>query len=128
MTGYSPLVIELFTALPGSAPLPEGSGERRVGEAGDLQAGAWVRFEARVAAGRVVAASFSAWGCPHTVAAAAWVASRLPGRELGQVAELAAPRELAHVLEAPAAKLGRLLKVEDAARALSQPRAAVGNR
>jgi NifU-like protein involved in Fe-S cluster formation len=128
VTGYSPLVVELFTALPGSGPLPEGPGERWVGEAGDLQAGAWVRFEARVSAGRVLAAQFAAWGCPHTVAAAAWVAGRLPGCELTEVAELAAPRELVRVLEAPAAKLGRLLKVEDAARALSQARAAVGNR
>jgi NifU-like protein involved in Fe-S cluster formation len=122
MSGYSPLVRQMFTTLPGTGPLPPGTGPVLVGEAGDLRVGAWVRFEARIEDDRVVAARFAAWGCPHTLAAAAWVAGQLPGVSLAEATALAAPRRLAATLAAPAGKLGRLLKVEDALRALVEAR------
>jgi len=86
-------------------------------EAMALDRGAWVRFEARVEAGRIVACRFRAWGCPHTLAAAALAAGWLESRPDGGSTPCEAVR-LAHELDAPAEKMGRLLVVEDAARAL----------
>ena len=114
---YSERVLELFRALPGSGALSAGAGRLAVGEAGSPERGAWVRFEARVVSGRIVDCGYQAWGCPHTLAAAAvaraWL---LTPRENG-----ASPCEaarLARELDVPAAKMGRMLVVEDAGKAL----------
>ncbi len=112
-TTYSSLVRELFERLPHSGDLVAGPGVVVHGEAMALDRGAWVRYEARIEAGRVADCAFRAWGCPHTLAAAALVAGRMKGEPI------AAPtafdvRGLAAELEAPAEKLGRLLVIEDA--------------
>jgi hypothetical protein len=62
----------------------------------------------------VVACRYEVRGCPHTVAAAALVAGRLPGRELAGLD--VDPAALARELEAPAAKLGRIFVIQDAVR------------
>ena len=110
---YSPLVRELFERLPHAGDLAPGPGAVVYGEAMALDRGAWIRFEARIEDGRVAACAFRAWGCPHTLAAAALVASRMQGRGIdgGPVFDA---RSLAAELDAPAEKLGRLLVVEDA--------------
>ncbi len=113
---YSPRVRELFAALPGSGELAAAP-DVTSGEAVALERGAWVRFSARVEDGRIAEAAFQAWGCPHTLAAAALAAGRLPGLAPGAAPPLDA-RSLAAELDAPAEKLGRLLIVEDALRAL----------
>lgn len=117
MTGtgamYSQLVRELFERLPHAGDLEPGAGTAVHGEAMALDRGAWVRFDARIEDGRVVDCSFRAWGCPHTLAAAALIASRLPGMGIGNEGAFDAQR-LARELGAPAEKLGRLLVVEDA--------------
>ena len=83
------------------------------GAAGSEAAGARVQFELRIAGEIVRDARFSAWGCPHTLAAAAWVASRLPGRSRAALLP-GSPQEWRAALGIPAEKLGRLLVVEDA--------------
>lgn len=110
---YSALVQDLFGRLPRSGSLGPGSGQVVHGESVALDRGAWVRFEARVEDGCVTDCVFRAWGCPHTLAAAALVAARTPGRQVDADPVLDAQR-LAAELEAPPAKLGRLLVVEDA--------------
>ena len=85
------------------------------GAAGSRAHGTWVQFdlhttgEARV----IEAASFLAFGCPHVIAVAAWLAEQAVGRRV----EPAVP-ESVHTLrarfDAPVEKLGRLLIVEDA--------------
>ncbi len=110
---YSQLVRELFERLPHAGDLGPGPGTAVHGEAMALDRGAWVRFDARIEDGRVVDCSFRAWGCPHTLAAAALIASRLQGEGIGSEAAFDALR-LAGELGAPAEKLGRLLVVEDA--------------
>jgi cysteine desulfurase len=119
---YSARVIELFRQLPCAGDLPAGPGEAWLGEAGDLAAGAWIRFELRVQQGVIVEAAFRAWGCPHVLAAAATVALRLPGLPPSLAAGLAPPRAIAAELDAPSAKLGRLFRVEDALQALRPAR------
>lgn len=86
------------------------------GSAGSTERGVWVEFSVRLADGRVADARFRAYGCPHTIAAASWVAEQLVGRPVGNAAEID-PLDLGERLEAPAEKLGNLLVVEDALRA-----------
>jgi NifU-like protein involved in Fe-S cluster formation len=114
---YSVRVLELFRALPGAGALEASRGSIATGESMALDRGAWVRFEARVSAGRIVECRFRAWGCPHVLAAAALAAGRLAD-DAGHPALRCAAADLARELDAPAEKMGRLLVVEDAARAL----------
>ncbi|MGQ0430397.1 MAG: iron-sulfur cluster assembly scaffold protein [Gammaproteobacteria bacterium] len=114
---YSTRLRELFRTLPGGGALPGGAGTVVHGEASVLDRGAWVRFEARVAGGRIADCAFRAWGCPYTLAAAATLAKAMKGAlVLGAVP--ADARELARDVDAPAARLGRLLVVVDAQSAL----------
>lgn len=121
---YSPRVRELFGTLPGGGALASGEGIEVHGEAAALDRGAWVRFEARVVDGRLVASAFRAWGCPHTLAAAALVARALRGAPVAGASPVAV-RELAHEIGAPPEKLGRLLVVLDAEAALLEAARAV---
>ncbi|HEV2270452.1 MAG TPA: aminotransferase class V-fold PLP-dependent enzyme [Steroidobacteraceae bacterium] len=84
-----------------------------VGEAGGPGQEAWVRFRLHVRGGVVNSALFKAYGCPHTLAVAAWVAERLRGRGRADLAP-GTPAEWAQALAVPVEKLGRLLVVEDA--------------
>lgn len=111
--GYSSLVRELFERLPHAGDLATGSGSVVHGEAMALDRGAWVRYEARIESGRVADCAFRAWGCPHTLAAAALVAHRLQGESVGNPAAFDA-QGIAAELDVPREKLGRLLVVEDA--------------
>jgi NifU-like protein involved in Fe-S cluster formation len=114
---YSDRVLQLFRALPGAGVLDEGAAIAVAGEAAALDRGAWVRFEARGDGRRISECRFQAWGCPHTLAAAALAASRLNGAMIEEASAIGAAG-LARELEAPAEKLGRLLVVEDAIHAL----------
>jgi NifU-like protein involved in Fe-S cluster formation len=114
---YSERVLRLFRELPGAGPLAAGPGSPVSGEALALEHGAWVRLEARIDGGRIVASAFTAWGCPHVLAAAAWLCEALPGLAIADAAAITA-RRMADELAAPAEKMGRLLVVEDALRSL----------
>ena len=114
---YSKRVLDLFRRLPGTAALPAGEGTVVAGEALALERGAWVRFEARIAGGRVADCVFQAWGCPHTLAAAAWTVQELRSHPVAGRESIDAVR-LARELEVPAEKMGRMLVVEDALEAL----------
>jgi hypothetical protein len=84
-----------------------------VGEGGGQGQEAWVRFRLEIHGGVVKSALFKAYGCPHTLAVAAWVAERLRGRSHADLAP-GTPAEWAATLAVPVEKLGRLLVVEDA--------------
>jgi NifU-like protein involved in Fe-S cluster formation len=114
---YSARVRDLFARLPGAqAPAP-GPGTLVSGEAMALDRGAWVWFEARLDQGRVAECVFRAWGCPHVLAASALACELVQGLAIDAPDAIHA-RRLAEALDAPAAKMGRLLVVEDAMRAL----------
>lgn len=119
---YSRCVRSRFSRPARAGVLPDGPGERLWGEAEALERRAWVRFEVRVQDGQIADGRFRAWGCPYVVAACDLALERLQGRPLSVAAGLNA-RMLAVELEAPAAKLGCLLVVEDALRALAARRA-----
>lgn len=88
------------------------------GSAGSPAGGAWVQFDLELepqsgAPPRVADARFLAFGCPHTIAAAAFVVERAVGRVL----ERSLPEsvvELQRRFAVPVEKRGRLLVVEDA--------------
>ena len=92
------------------------AGAQVTGEAGGPGQESWVRFELSVKDGFVKDARFKAYGCPHTLAVASWLAGQLPGRRREDLLP-GAPADWAQALEVPVEKLGRLLVVEDAVRA-----------
>ncbi|MGA2341614.1 MAG: iron-sulfur cluster assembly scaffold protein [Steroidobacteraceae bacterium] len=85
------------------------------GAAGSRAEGTWVQFDMQVAAEArvIVAMRFLAFGCPHVIAVAAWLAEHAVGRRV----EAALPESVQALrarFEVPVEKLGRLLIVEDA--------------
>ncbi len=95
-----------------------GPGVRR-GVAGSRAIGTWVQFDVRRRAGAepqtLDAVRFLAFGCPHVIAVADWIAEHavaavLPGLP-GLPASLA---ELKERFAVPTEKVGRLLIIEDA--------------
>ena len=85
------------------------------GAAGSRAQGTWVQFDLQAAGETrvITAASFLAFGCPHVIAVAAWLAEQAVGRRV----EPALPESVQSLrarFEAPVEKLGRLLIVEDA--------------
>lgn len=95
------------------SPASEPPGAGIVGEGGRQGQEVWVRFTLGVQDGVVKSALFKAYGCPHTLAVAAWVTERLRGRGRTNLAP-GTPAEWAEALAVPVEKLGRLLVVEDA--------------
>jgi NifU-like protein involved in Fe-S cluster formation len=120
---YSSEVVRRFAAQPGAPDLaPEAPG-LVTGEAEDRTLLVWVRFQLQVIDGVIQTVRYRVFGCPHTIAAASWVAERLEGRDSETLRrfDLGA---LQAALDVPVEKLGKLLRIEDAiaacARALEQ--------
>jgi hypothetical protein len=109
---YSALVARLFAEAPG-AGAADGPGWAR-GEAAEPLSATRVRVYLKAEAGRVSACRYQVRGCPHTIAALALAASRLPGRPVAGLD--VDPAALAAELEVPAAKLGRIFVIQDAVR------------
>lgn len=114
---YSAEVQRRFAAaLAGAVAAGETGARQAAGEAEDRSLGVWARARIGVTDGRIVAAAFDVYGCPDTIAAAQLAAEQLRGLRLEAFAGIAA-RELADTLGIPTEKLGKLLRLEDAARA-----------
>lgn len=79
----------------------------------DRSLNVWVCVQVEVADGNVTAMRYEAYGCPHFLASADWIAERLEGRPVVTLAEPVA-REAAAALHVPTEKLGKLLVIEDA--------------
>jgi hypothetical protein len=110
-------VRRLFRELPDAGAPEPGSGPWVQAGAGSRREGTEVVFHLRFGSdGTVSDVRFQAFGCPHTLAIAAWLAEQLPGRP-GTALVPGSPLEWATRFDVPAAKLGRLLRIEDALRA-----------
>lgn len=122
MSELPPQIRELFTALDHAGePSQDALAGLQGGEAGREALGTRIRFTLRIAEQRLLEVRYRAYGCPHTLATCEWLARSLEGRRLDSLA-LGDPLEWARRLGVPAAKLGRLLVIEDALRAaLTQP-------
>jgi NifU-like protein involved in Fe-S cluster formation len=116
---YSGEVLRRFENAPRHGRVLAPSSERLSGAAGEIGRGVRVEFEARVRGGKIAECRFRAYGCPHVIAAASWVAEQAEGRAATDLSWLD-PRRLAELLEAPPHKVGSLLVVEDAFRACMQ--------
>ena len=119
----SPLVRDYFQRLPGVGgppkASPDGAGRLWRGEAGRERDGTRVVFHISAALdGRVTEVRFQAYGCPHTLATAAWLVEQLRGRNLENLLP-STPADWAAALQIPVEKLGRLLIIEDALRSLT---------
>jgi hypothetical protein len=87
----------------------------RQGRAGRDSLGTAVLFELKIAGGTVKSSRFTAYGCPHTLAVAAWLCEAVEGAPLAAGAP-GTPADWAEKFAVPTEKLGRLLIVEDALR------------
>jgi hypothetical protein len=113
---YSRLTWEHFSNA-SSAGVLTGTDVARAA-AGSAADGTWVQFDIRAkrrgfAAALIIEARFQAFGCPHTIAVADWLAGRAAGRS----AEPRLPEPvgaLQQLFGMPVEKLGRLFVLEDA--------------
>jgi NifU-like protein involved in Fe-S cluster formation len=79
--------------------------------------GMCLQLSALARGGRIEALRFRAWGCPHFIAAAERLCARYEGRAAADL-ESAGANEFMQSLGIPVEKTGRILVIEDAARAL----------
>jgi NifU-like protein involved in Fe-S cluster formation len=113
---YSSEVVRRCDAPRRAGELPRATPGLVSGEAYDRTLQVWVRFDLQVLDGVIQTARFEAFGCPHTVAAADLAAERLEGCSI-EAARRVDARDLGAALGVPAEKLGKLLRIEDAAAA-----------
>ena len=112
---YSVEVRRRFTAaLDRARSQPPAGALAASAEAEDRTLGVWVRARIGVGDGRIVMAEFDVWGCPDTIAAADLAAERMRDMLLEDFRGLDV-RALAEELGIPTEKLGKLLRLEDAA-------------
>lgn len=83
-----------------------------VGSAGRESQGLRIWLAARILDGRVAEARFRAYGCPNTIAVAAWTADEMAGKAADDLS--LDPLAVAEHLELPAEKLNCALCAEDA--------------
>jgi NifU-like protein involved in Fe-S cluster formation len=111
---YSPEVQRRFVSPAGAGALDaQVSGLLVSAEAEDRTLNVWVRFQVQVLDGVIRAARFQAYGCPHMIAAADWVAESLHGKPTASLKQLDV-QQISRALDIPTEKLGKLLRIEDA--------------
>jgi NifU-like protein involved in Fe-S cluster formation len=117
---YSAEVRRRFAAAL-AASESRGDSEFRVvsGEAEDRSLAVWAKAVLGISNGRIAAAAFEVYGCPDTIAAAHLAAERLRGVEVSRISGIDA-QGLARELGIPREKLGKLLRLEDAAIAAAE--------
>jgi NifU-like protein involved in Fe-S cluster formation len=81
--------------------------------------GVRVALAALVEGQRILELRFRAYGCPHVIAAAEALCERYEGRPVKELEAFEAA-QLVRDLPVPAEKTGRILVIEDAARALGK--------
>ncbi|MDG1462540.1 MAG: iron-sulfur cluster assembly scaffold protein [Gammaproteobacteria bacterium] len=84
-----------------------------VGVAGDTGKGCWVGFAMQRNKGFIEAIFFQAFGCPHLLAACAFVAEHFEGRPVGDIDALDTA-DLMRSLQIPTEKAGKMLILQDA--------------
>jgi len=121
---YNSLVRKLFSDAQAASQAEPVRGKWLIAEAGSIALGTWVRLKLEVQDARVTDARFRVYGCPHTVAATAWLAQHILGRAVNSLLPEGIAR-FCQPLEVPSEKLGRLLMIEDAVRGCERQAAGV---
>lgn len=117
-TRYGEEVRRRFALLPGAGELAPGEHVVQ-GSAGDREQGAAITLQFRIERGRVAAARFRAFGCPHFLAGASWLTDRFVGAHRTDL-ERWDWREAADTLQVPPAKYARFITLQDAVRAAAR--------
>lgn len=112
---YGPTITAWFRQLHGVGRLAPGPGVV-TGEAGSQRLGRWIRWDLALGDGHIKTARFSAWGCPATLAVAAWTAQWLEGHDLASAMALTGA-QMAEAVSLDGAQRSVALTVEDALRA-----------
>ncbi len=110
---YSPEVLRRLCLPSRCGSLRAASGELVSAEAEDRTLNVWARFEVELTGRTIRSARFEAYGCPHFVAAADWIAEHLEGQSAEALGDPFAQAVRA-ALGVPTEKLGKLLVLEDA--------------
>ena len=113
--GDSAPVWRLFNEAPRAGTL-EGPGVV-TGEAATPAARSRVRLQVKMSGSRIDDARFQAYGCPTTIAVGAWLAARVTGRDLQELARIDA-KMIREALEIPEDRTHCALVGEDTVRAL----------
>ncbi len=108
---YNDIVREYFATTPHAGEL-EGAASGYFEDQGVR-----LRFSAAVEDGHITAMRFSAWGCPHTIAAAEAVCRHFEGRPLAEL-DIFPSAQIMADLTVPVEKTGRILVIEDTVRSL----------
>jgi len=114
---YHPEVVWRMRELPNAGSAPDDPAWI-VATVGDEAQGALIEVSLEVRDERVHAAKFRAYGCPHVIASASWLADHLVGLTRAEV-ENWDWRDVQRALDVPPAKFGRLLTLQDVVRALA---------
>ena len=83
------------------------------GQAGSVETGLCIRFWLSLDGADIRRAAFAAYGCPHAIAVASWIAGHLAGQRLPEACRLDLPA-IAEALGLPAEKWRCVLVAEDA--------------
>ncbi len=114
---YSTLTRKLFAA---PEHVAASGGEPDTGSSVYTEAqGVRIRLSAVVAGGLITELRFRASGCPHVIAACEWLCRSIEGKPVEALGEFK-PAAIMQALAVPVAKTGRILVLEDTARALGE--------
>jgi len=110
---YSPEVRRRLER-PGRRGVLADVGDGRVGAvAEDRSLNVWICVQVKAVGESIASVRYEAYGCPHLLASADWLAEHLEGRPVAALSEPVA-REVAAALDVPTEKLGKLLVIENA--------------
>ncbi|MEM7281569.1 MAG: iron-sulfur cluster assembly scaffold protein [Pseudomonadota bacterium] len=110
---YSPTVLAYFDQPHRAGTLKVPKTQMVEGRSGTTREGFVVQFQLQVAGQAITDGRYRVYGCPHGIAAAAWVVDQLIGgatRNVGQIR----PQQIAEALDLPVEKMYVALIVEDA--------------
>lgn len=116
---YNALVRDCFGNPGHAGDLRDAYADTRRADVSDPGSGARLQLFAGLDHGKISELRFRAWGCPHLLAAAELYCREHEGRELATLGDVDV-NDVLRRLSAPVAKTGRLLLIEDAARALAE--------
>lgn len=110
---YSSEVRRRFPAPARAGAIPSDAGNVVSGAAEDHSLRFWVRFQVELTGARIDRVRFQVYGCPHSTAAADWVAADLEGKPVDAMTQIDL-KDIASRFDLPREKHGKLLRIEDA--------------
>ena len=110
---YSVQLRRRFGAPASAGEFPKQTPGVVLAAAQDRSLNVWVQFAVKSAGGTIQDLRYQVFGCPHTVAAADWIAEALKGQPVDMLARIDL-QAVTQELGIPRDKFGKLLLIEDA--------------